>query len=139
MTRRVRAFLVARQQEGQCAVVVRVAGQETLGGRHHGRETALHVRGASAVQQAVLHHRLKGIGVPGLARPGRYDVGVAGKAEQGAAAAPGRPEVVHGRVPQPLATEAESFQSCADDFQTAMIVGTDGGTADQFGGEFQGR
>ena len=75
-----RALLVAGDQEGQAAGDLAL-GEDLRNRRHPGRDTALHVDGTPAIENAVLHLGLEGGGGPGLGRPGRHDIGVARETE----------------------------------------------------------
>jgi hypothetical protein len=126
-----RPFLVAGEQEGQCAAVVGVARQEPLRGRHHGRKTTFHVGRAATVEDSVADDGLERVGMPVLARPGRDDVGVTGEAEQGLSAASGRPEVVDWAVLQAFVAEPKGLEPGTDDVEAAVVLGTHGWTAQQ--------
>ncbi len=89
-----RPFLVAGEQERECAAWSRMPGDEPLGRRHHRREAALHVGGAASVQDAVANHGLERVGVPVLARTGRHDVRVTGEAEHRAVVCRACPEIL---------------------------------------------
>ena len=91
-----RAFLVAGEQEGERAAVIRMACDESLRRDHHRRETALHVRRASAIEATVADLRYEGIGGPVFPGSCRDDVGVTREAEHRCRAATSRPEVIDG-------------------------------------------
>ena len=61
-------FLVAGDQEGDGAPVMRVRPHELLGGGHHGGQAALHVGRAAPVEHAVADAGLEGLGAPFLQR-----------------------------------------------------------------------
>ncbi len=81
------AFLVAGEQESERARVVRMLRDESLGGRHHRGEAALHVGGTARIQHAIDDDGFEGVGAPVFARTGRHDVRVTGKAQHRAAVA----------------------------------------------------
>ena len=91
-----RSFLVAGEQEGERATMIRIAGDESLRGDHHRRETALHVRRAAAVKATVADLRHEGIGGPVFPGSCRDDVGVTREAEHRCRAAAPGPEVIDG-------------------------------------------
>jgi hypothetical protein len=132
-----RPFLVAGEQEGEGAAVVGMPGQEALGGRDHGGEPALHVRGPAAVEHAVADHGLERVGLPVLARTGRDHVGVAGEAQQRPAAAVDGPQVVHRAVLQALVAETEGRQAFGDHVEAAAVLGTHGRSPQQLFGQGQ--
>ena len=130
-----RAFLVARDQVGDAARMVRMARNESLGRDDHRRQAALHVGRAASVEHAVAHDGLERIGVPFLARSGRDHVRMAGEAEHGPRRTAAGPEVVDRGVGQALVAEPEGRQPGADDVEAAVIFGADRGSAEQVFGQ----
>ena len=123
-----RAFLVAGQQERQRAGVVGMPGDEALGRSDHRGQTALHVGGAAAVQHAVAYDRLERVGLPFLARAGRYDVGMTGEAQHRAAIAMARPEVLdrterHALDPEARPLAAAAPISCRHPWSSGLTEG----------------
>src|SRR5687767_12392424 len=112
-----------------------MGGDETLARGDHRCEAALHVCGAAAVQNSVANDRLERVGLPFLARPGRYDVGMAGEAQERPPAAVCGPEIFDGPERHVLDAETVRLQALTDELEAAAIFGTDGGAADQVLGE----
>ncbi|MNP06740.1 hypothetical protein D3C76_987370 [compost metagenome] len=136
-----RAFFIAGDQEGDLALVIRVVGDETLGGHGHRRQAAFHVRRAAAAEHAVLvDHCVERVDLPGRHGTGRHHVGVAGEAQHGPIVfAVGGPEVIH-------IFDAHRFQGKTGIAQALhhllLAIGVDrrhGRTADQVDGELKGR
>ena len=129
-----RALFVAGDQEGQAAGDLAL-GQNLRDRRHPGRDAALHVDRAPAVENAVLHLGLEGGGGPGLGRPGRHDIGVARETEIGR----GRPtpgvEVLDILEFHPAALEAEPGQGAFQHIHRPLVGGGDRGPADQVAGQ----
>ncbi len=124
-------FLVAGDQKGDAAAVVGMLGDEALAGGDHGGEAAFHVRGAAAVENAVLDHRLEGGVLPLLRGAGGYHVGVAGKAQYGPLLAAHRPEVVHILEAQALDPKADGLQAPDHQVLAAGVFRRDRLAADQ--------
>ncbi len=101
-------------------------------------DRGLHVGGAAPVQIAVALDRLEGIGLPLLERPGGHDIGVAGEANHGRAAAAPCPQIVHRAEAHRFDAEAERLQAGSQDLLAASVIGGDGAAADQRFGERQG-
>ena len=86
-------------------------------------ERSLHVGSAAAVEHLIPDRRHERVARPLLERPGRHDVGVAGKAHQRNCGAAPRPQVVDAAHADLLAFEAERLQLVAQDVEAAGIVG----------------
>ncbi len=134
-----RAFLVAGDQEADRAGVVRMHGDEFLGGHHEPGDRGFHVGGAAAIELAVAVGRLERVGAPLLHGAGRHHVGVAGEDQQLAvgtrAAALDGPQVGHAEVVRPadhgFALEAGGGQAFDQHILAALVFGRDGAAADQ--------
>ena len=140
-----RAFLVARDQEGDRAGRIGPGGDELLDRDHHRGERALHVGSAAAVQHAVAVRRHERVAGPLVERAGRHDVGVAGEREdlrRRPPAGPERPQVgdaaVGGSARSLLAIEAERRQAGRDQVLAAAVGRRDRTAGDQLLGEVQG-
>ena len=137
------AFLVAGDEKADRAAEIRAARAEKL--RRRRREAgdrALHVGGAAADEHAVAHRRRERIARPGLARPGRHHVGMAGEAEIAPARADPRIEIedrlgAGSRKFLQLAAKAELRQLGGEMRQRAGIVRRDAGPRDQRLGQRQ--
>ena len=120
-------------------------GQDLRHGGDPGGDTALHVHGAPAVEDAVPDLGLERAGRPGGGLAGRDDVGVAGEAEvRRGGPAPGV-EVLDPRLPalaaRPLeghaaAGEAAVGEHALKGVHGARVGGRDGRPADQITGQF---
>src|SRR6202011_5986325 len=97
-----RSFLIAGDEEGNGAAVLRVLPNEFFTGREHRREAAFHVRSAAAVQQTILDNRFKGICAPFIQGSRGHDIGVSDKAEYRSAAAALGPKIIDGPKAQAL-------------------------------------
>ena len=131
------AFLVAGDQEGNGARVLRVLGHEGLGGGQHGGEAALHVCRAAPVQPAVLHGGLEGLGAPFLQRAGGDHIGMAGEAQHRAAAAAGGPEILDTAEAHLLDREAGRCEAVPHQLLAAPVHRGHGGAGDQLLGQGQ--
>ena len=122
-----RAFLVAGDQEGDLAAVVRVVLHEALAGDHHRGQAAFHVGGAAAAEHAVgVDQRLERLVLPLLHRAGGDHVGVAGEAQYRAILGTvGSPEVVDVFKTHRLQLEAHGAQAV---HHLRLAVGIDGVT-----------
>jgi len=129
------AFLIARDEIGDRAFVLRVLANEGLGGGDHGGEAALHVGRTAPVQDAVAHHRLERVGFPFLERPGWDHVGVTREAEQGCRGAPSCPDVVDDAVAEALDLESGRGEPGRHNILTAFIRWRHGATGDEVLGE----
>ena len=129
------AFLVRGEQEGDRAAVVGVFGDVGFGGGDEGSQRGFHVRRAAAVEQAVTDFGNKGVALPLLARAGRHDVGVAGKAEERRRGTATRPEVADAAAIDAFAAKADLAQAFGDEFEAAGILRGDRGTSDQRAGQ----
>jgi hypothetical protein len=116
------AFLVARDQEGDAPRMVGVVFEETLDGHDHGREAALHVRRAPAVDVAVTDVRLERVGLPFAQVARRYNVRVTGEAEQRRVGAAARPQVGDVAEHHRLAGEPELAEPVREDVLAAGII-----------------
>ncbi len=132
-------LLVARDQKGDRTAVVRMRSHEFLDGRHHRRETALHVGRAAAVKEAVHDHRRERVGPPFLERSRRHDVGMAGEAEYRCAVAARRPEILDGSERQRLDAKADRREPRDHQRLTAAVSGTHRRPRDQFLGQLERR
>ena len=61
----------------------RATSNEGFGCRNKGSQRAFHVCRTAAIEQAVSPGRLEWVALPLIERPGRNNVGMPGKAEQG--------------------------------------------------------
>lgn len=129
------AFLVAGDEKGNGAGMVRMVADKVLGRGHHGRDLALHVAGATAIKEAVTDLRLKGVRVPVLPGTGRNHVGVTGETEKRRLVPPARPEIGHLVKGQGLDAKAMGRQAPGDQVLTAPVLGGDGGAPQQFLGQ----
>jgi hypothetical protein len=132
-----RAFLVAGEKKRDRAWMARVRGDEGLDRRHHGRDRALHIRRAPSVEHPVANDRVEGVGIPEIQRPGRHHVGMSGQTQQWSLGAAPRPEIRDLAEGHRLDGEADRRQTLGDEFLTALILGRDRGTADEFTGQFE--
>ena len=80
-----------------------------------------HVRRPAAVQVAVLQHRFERGGRPGVLRPGRHDVGMAEKDEQGRLRPPACPQVADLAEGQGTDPEAEGAQMAGEQVLAARV------------------
>ena len=74
-------FLIARNQESDTSLVIRMGCHETLRGDDHCGKTAFHVGAAAAVNSPVADIGLEGVGLPVVQVPCGHDVGMPGKTE----------------------------------------------------------
>ncbi len=132
-------FLVGGQQQRDRARRIGVRGEERLDRDDEGRQRALHVGGAAAVQPAVALGRDERVGAPLIERPRGDDVGVPGEGEQRAAAAAPRPEVGDAVAGERLAAEAERLEARRDQRLAAGVVGRERAPGDERAREFQRR
>ena len=131
------ALLVRGQQQCHAARMIRMRGDEPFQRNDERRDAAFHVRRATAVQQPVPDLRLERIAVPGLARPGRHDIGMAQQHQRRAAIAMGSPQVVDVAEAQALASEPCPLQALRDQLLAAGIVRRHRVARDQFAGQFE--
>src|SRR5262249_18702101 len=134
------ALFVAGDQEADRAPKTGAAlAEKALGGADKGGDRPFHVARAAAVGQAVAAGAGKRRRRPGLDRPGRPHVGVAGKAQIRPAAAETGVEIVHPAFAvaegEPVAGEAEPFERRRDDAQGTFVLRGDARPADQLGGQ----
>ena len=129
-----RALLVAGDQEGQAAGNLALR-QDLRDRRHPGRDAALHVDRAAAIEDAVLHLGLERARGPGLGRTGRHHIGVAGETEVGRGRAAPGVEVLDILELHPPAVEAQPRQGALQQGHRSLIGGGNGGSADQVAGE----
>ena len=135
-----RAFLVAGDQEGDGALVVRVVGDEALHGDDHARQAAFHVRCATAAEHAVfIDAHVERLVLPGVQRAGGHHIGVAGKTQHRAVATAFGPEVLHLFDAHALHLEAAGGQTAHHQLLATFVDRGHGRSADQVEGEFQGR
>jgi hypothetical protein len=131
------AFLVARDQQADRAAEAGAArGEEALRRGDEGRDRALHVRGAAAVERAVVDLAGEGRDRPAVEVADRHDVAVAREAEMRAARADAGVEVVDvGRAGfrerHALAAEAERAERALEHAQHALVLRGHRGAADQ--------
>ena len=97
-------------------------GNKTLDRHHHGRQAALHICGASAVEHAVLDGRLEGWLLPAFGGAGGHDVGMAGKTQYRAVNTAAGPEVVYVAEAHRLKAKATGVQTLAHQLLTAGII-----------------
>ena len=132
------AFLVAGDQVGDRALVLRVRLHEVFGGRDHGGERALHVGGAAAKQQAITHCGLERVAFPFFERAGGHHVGVSREAQHRAALAARRPEVVHVAITQVFDLETGLRKPACHDFLAALVGRGDGVSPEEIEREVDG-
>jgi hypothetical protein len=134
-----RAFFVTGDQVGHFALVVRVIGDETLGGDNHRRQAAFHVRRATAAEHAVfVDQRAERIILPGLNRAGRHHIGVTGEAQHRTVlTAVGGPEVVHVLNAHRLQGKTGIAQAFHHHGLAISVQWCDGWATDQVAGELQ--
>ena len=133
-----RAFLVAGDQVGDRALVLRVRLHEIFGGGDHGGQRALHVGGAAAKQQAVAHRGLERIALPFFERAGGHHVGVSGEAQHRTALAARRPEIVHVAITQVFDLETGRREPAGHDFLATLVGGGHGIAPDEIEREIDG-
>src|SRR5690606_1539399 len=117
-----RAFLVAGDEKADGTLVVRVVGDEALHRDDHARQTALHVRCATAAEHAVfVDTHIERLVLPGIQRAGGYHVGMAGEAQHRAVATTSGPEVLHLFDAHGLDFEAAGGQTAHHQLLAALI------------------
>src|SRR5690606_9599471 len=110
---------------------------EALEGDYHGRDAALHVRGAAPEEQPVADLRIERVAQPRVRGPRRHHVRVPEEREHRAARAMGDPEVVHVAEAQVLRHEAQTRKALRDERLAAGGLRRHGRPADEFHGEVQ--
>ena len=85
------AFLIGGDEQADGTLVPGVSGQKILDGGDKRRQRGFHVGRAAPVEMAVTDLGLEGVALPGLARAGGHDVGMAGKHHQRLGRAASRP------------------------------------------------
>ena len=133
-----RAFLIAGDQVGDGALVLRVRAHEVFGGGDHGGERAFHVGRAAPEQQAIAHRRLEGIALPFLERAGGDHIGMSGETQHRAALAARRPEIVDVAIAQVFDLEAGRRQPPRHDFLAALVGRGDGVAREEIEREIDG-
>src|SRR5574340_1130027 len=87
---------------------------------------------------AVAHGRRERVAGPLRQRPGRDDIGVAGKAYHRPGCAPARPEIVDMAEAHTLDGKAEPFQALDQDFLAAGVIRGERAASDESLGQIQG-
>ncbi len=126
-----RAFLIAGDQEAQWAAGPRVVAQETLTSSDHCRQTTLHIRRTTPIEETVADFWCKWRGLPLIERARRHDVRVTGKDKQGFLIAKTRPEIIHRAEPQPFYPKAQCLQTCDECFLATGIIRSDRGPTNE--------
>jgi len=113
-------------------------GDELLGCGHHGREPALHIRGAAAIEHALADLRHEGIAVPLIEWAGRYHIGMPREAKQRSPVTAACPEV--GDIPewQRLDHETDPLEVLREERLAAFIGGSHGATGNEIPSQFNG-
>ncbi len=75
------AFLVARDQEGQRARVIRISLNEFGRSIRHRSQCCLHVGSAAPAQFIADDFRLEGVGIPFFFRARRHHIGMPGETQ----------------------------------------------------------
>src|SRR4029077_6215330 len=133
-----RSLLIARDQEGDRAGVQRMAGDELLGGGHHRHETALHIRGAPAIEDTVADLGHEWVAVPLLEWAGGHHIGMPGEAEQRSSVAAARPEVRDAAKWERLNHESDPRKALREKCLAALIGGGYGTTGNEIYSQFNG-
>ncbi len=116
-------LLIARDEEGDRALVPRMRLDEGLGGRHHGGQPALHVGRAPPVKDPIADDGRERIAAPLLQRAGRHHVRVPREAKHRTGLTATRPEILDVAIPQRLYGKARRAQAPGHDLLAALIRG----------------
>ncbi len=132
-----RTFLVAGNQEGDSALMMRTLGDEGLGGRDHRGQSAFHVRRAAPVERAGANVRFERIGTPVFQRSSGHHVSVSRKAQHRVPLTARCPQVVDCTKAQLLDAKAEGFKARRNEILAALIGGRDRVSRDQVPGQLK--
>ncbi len=131
------SFLVAGDQKRQAALEC-ATRQQAFGGADHRRQSALHVRGAAAVEHAIADLRQEGVAGPAIERTGWDHIGMPGENCQRAVGTESGPQVGDALLVEPFQHEAKLGQALTDQRAAAGVVRSQGAAGDQFLGQAQG-
>ena len=133
-----RTLLVAGDQEGDRAAMLRRLAHELGRRRDHRCESALHVGGAAAIQHAVADDRLERIRLPFLERSRRHHVRMARETQDRTRLAAFRPEVLDAAVAQWFDRESGRGEALAHRGLAASVSRGDRISGDEVQGQVEG-
>jgi len=122
-------FLVAGDQQADRSA--RRAGRQVLcDGGDEGRDAALHVTGATAVQHAVVHFRTERVEAPGR-RADWHHIRMASETDMRGAITQAGKQILDDAVAQAPHLEADAFERGRENVLRASVAWGDRGAADQ--------